>query len=100
MAGTTIDYKDGFVSTGYVASAQIGPFVLLGGKYAILASDSGTTDIALYILDAGGNYVPVAGYSTASYDTQDFPRCSIVALVGVSATAANLTVVKIPYQAT
>ena len=100
MAGSTIDYKDGFLATGYVAGATIGPYVILGGKYAILASDTGTTDIALFILDAGGSNVPIAGYNTPTYDTIDLPRCSIVALVGVSATAANLTVVKIPYQAT
>lgn len=98
MASAIQDSKDGIIATGYAANAEIGPFTLLGGKYAMQALDTGTTSVTLYTLGPdGATWIPVDGFNTPSYDVLDLPPGTFAFIVGVDATLCAVSLAKIPY---
>ena len=98
MASTITDSKDGIIATGYIAGAEIGPFTLLGGKYAIQTLDTGTVAVALYTLGPdGATWVVVDSFTTDMYDVFDLPPGTYAFIVGAGATLCAVSVAKIPY---
>lgn len=51
---TLEDTKDGFTVRGAVANQSFTGFILLGGKYGFVASDTGATNCSLYLLAPDG----------------------------------------------
>ncbi len=98
MASAILDSKDGIIATGYTANANIGPFILLGGKYAVQTLDTGTVAVALYTLGPdGATWVLVDSFTTDMYDVFDLPPGTYTFVVGAGATLCAVSVAKIPY---
>lgn len=93
------DYKDGFSFSG--ATADQGPFTLLGGKYSFQAIDTGTIDATLTMLMPDGTTysgVHAAYTSTIANATFDLPPGSYKVTIGTG-TSLSASLIRIPYRA-
>lgn len=99
MAATLTDFKDGLTATGYAGSSTIGPFTLLGGKYAVTVSDTGTPDASLQILLPDGSTYQTIGsaITTNSSETVDLPPGTYRVTTGTG-TSLSVSVIRIPYR--
>lgn len=101
MAAVTIDFKDGVAATGQTNSLTVGPFTLLGGKYAMFGYSSGTYSAQLKILTADGtDYAGVAAADTTGYVTYDLPPATYEIVLGASFTTGDVSLIRIPYRTT
>jgi hypothetical protein len=99
MAISATDFGDGFIATGAENNNVVGPYYLLGGKYAMLGFSSGTYSAVLAVLTPDGtNYMNVAAAQTAYY-TADLPPGSYKITLGASFTTGTVALVRIPYRA-
>lgn len=92
------DYKDGFAFSG--ATADQGPFTLLGGKYAFSAIDTGTIDATLEVLMPDGSTygaVHAAYTSTVIAAAFDLPPGQYKVTVGTG-TSLSASLIRIPYR--
>jgi len=97
----TSDYKNGLSATNVAASATIGPFTLLGGRYGMVLSDTGTANASLKIMSPDGQFVPVGAsttFSAAGYATIDLPAGTFQIVFGSGITLGAVSFVPIPYR--
>lgn len=96
MALATNDSKDGITYTG--ATGTVGPFTVLGGKYAFYATAAGTSNVLNILMPDGSTYSPVQSETTSAfYVMVDLPP-GTYDIVVVTSTAVQGGVVKIPYN--
>lgn len=99
MTIAPVDYGDGFSATGATNNDVLGPYYVLGGKYAMLGFSSGTYSVTLAALTADGtNYINVAAAQTA-YATFDIPPGKYKITCGASMTTGCVALIRIPYRA-
>lgn len=82
-------------------SATVGPFAILGGKYAFTLIDAGTVNDTLEILGPDGStYLPVATAFSSSpiFATYDLPAGQIKPVTGASASGVAASLIRIPYR--
>ena len=99
MAAATIDFKDGVTATGQTNNLVVGPFTLLGGKYALGGFSSGTWSVQLAVLTPDGtNYMNV-GAAVTAYTTYDLPPGTYEITCGAAFTTGDLFLIRVPYRA-
>lgn len=99
MAVTPVNWQDGFGGTGAINNDVIGPYYLLGGKYAITGFSSGTFSVQLAVLTLDGtNYMNATAAATTAYATLDLPPGSYKITCGAAMTTGNVALVRIPYR--
>lgn len=98
MTFATQDFKDGVQYSGALTANTVGPFTLLGGKYAWGTTGASTSQTFSIIMPDGTTLLTVSTITTAAtYATFDLPRGSYeITFVATSAVQGFL--VKIPYE--
>lgn len=100
MAISATDFGDGFKATGATNNDVVGPYYLLGGKYALLGFSSGTYSVQLAVLTADGtNYMNVTAAASTAYATLDLPPGMYKITCGASMTTGTVALIRIPYRA-
>jgi hypothetical protein len=99
MALVQYDYKDGIIATGITTSVTVGPWTLLGGKYMIAVSDTGTANGTLNMLMPDGSYIAVLPTMTAAgTSTPDLCPGTYEWVAGSGVTLGSFVCVRIPYH--
>jgi hypothetical protein len=99
MTVAAVNFGDGFVGTGQTNSLVVGPYSILGGKYAMFGYSSGTYNAQLKVMTADAtNYVAVAAADTSGYVTYDLPPGPVEIVLGGSFSTGNVSLVRIPYH--
>lgn len=100
MAAVTTDFKDGLSWTGQGNTATIGPFTLLGGKYALTSQSSGTNSVQLNICCPDGSTFVAASATaqTAALATYDLPPGTYNIVAGAAYSLGQGSLVRIPYR--
>ena len=99
MAGTVNNWNDGFSFTG--GSGTIGPYYILGGRYAFAMSATwgGGNAVLNILMPNGSTYVQVAPTLSADGSSiVDLPAGE-VEIVITTATAAMGFLARVPYRA-
>lgn len=96
----TTDYMDGVKATALANDAVVGPFTLLGGKYAIFGFSSGTYSVQLQVLTGDGtNYMACSAAQTA-YATHDLPAGTYKIVCGAAMGTGNVSLIRVPLRGT
>lgn len=98
MAAETVDFKDGVAATGQTNDLVVGPFTLLGGKYALFGYSSGTYSVQLAIMSADGTNYMVCSAAQTAYATHYLPPGKYKITCGASFTTGNVSLIRIPYR--
>ena len=96
MALALTNYGDGFSFSG--ATADQGPFSILGGNYAFSAIDTGTIDATLEILmPDGSTYGAVhAAYTSTAVAVQFYLPPGLVKVTVGTGTSLSASLIRIP----
>jgi hypothetical protein len=98
MTIAPIDYGDGFGATGATNNDVVGPYVLLGGQYALTGYSSGTFSVQLTALTLDGtNYMNV-GAAVTAYTTYALPAGKYKITCGASMTTGDVSLTRVPYR--
>jgi|HubBroStandDraft_3_1064219.scaffolds.fasta_scaffold891865_2 hypothetical protein len=98
MAAVLNDYKDGCNWTGYGNAATIGPFILLGGRYAVtVSSNGGTASVQLNVLSPDGSYISCGAAVTAT-GVFDCAPGTYELVTGAAASVCAGSMSKVPYS--
>lgn len=98
MALTTNDFKDGVSWTGAGNTATIGPFTVLGGRYGMVVSSTGTASAVLYQEAPDNNFIAV-GAAVTTAATFDLPPGTYEIITGAAATVCAGSLIRVPYRA-
>lgn len=98
MTASFTSEADGGKWTGEGNSAMIGPFVLLGGKYALASTSSGTNSVTLEVLGPDGStYIACGAAQTANYAVYDLPAGTYQIVGGASYGTGQGSITRVPY---
>ena len=99
MAVETKNFNDGVQGLEQTNDLVVGPFYLLGGKYALFGFSSDTYSVQLSILTADGTNYMAVGAAVTAYTTYDLPPGRYKITVGAAFTTGNVSLIRIPYRA-
>ena len=92
------NWDDGFTYTG-ATSSTVGPFPVLGGRYAFFGTAAGTSATLNVLCPDGSTYTPVQAQTTAAYwEIVDLPP-GTYEIVVVSSGAQQGGLCRVPYRA-
>jgi uncharacterized ion transporter superfamily protein YfcC len=98
MAITTNIVQDSVTWSGAGDSAVVGPFTLVGGRYLLVTSSSGTANATLQVQSPDGSYVPV-GSATTTTAAFDLPQGTYQVTLGASANVSAGSLQRVPFRA-
>jgi hypothetical protein len=94
-----VDWGDGFGATSAANNDVVGPYKLLGGKYALIGYSSGTYSVQLAALTLDGtNYQNLSAAASTAFATFDLPAGSYKITCGASMTTGTVALVRVPYR--
>jgi hypothetical protein len=101
MTIAPVDFSgDGFGATGATNNDVVGPYYLLGGRYALIGYSSGTYSVQLAALTLDStNYMNLTAAASTAFATFDLPPGSYKITCGASMTTGNVALVRVPYRA-
>ena len=99
MAIAPVNFGDGFLGTGALNDEVLGPYSLLGGKYALFGFSSGTYSVQLSVLTADGTNYMACGAAVTAYTLYDLPPGKYKVTCGAAMTTGNVSLIRVPYRA-
>ena len=95
-SGTLVDSKDGVNFTGAANSDTTPSFTLLGGRYALITSSTGTASATVYAKAPDGTFIAVSTAVTTAA-VLDLPGGTYEIVMGASAGTAAGSLQRVPY---